>query len=257
MKYYDENRFMKIIPVLDILNQIIVHGVAGQRDTYRPIKSLLTQSSQPLDVARALRDEFQFSEFYVADLDAIMYGKLNLDLYTKLFDDGFTFLLDCGLRRARDVAALKSLQGLSIVAGLETLTAPQELGQLVQDWGPQQTVFSLDLKQGKPVVSAAQDNEFTMIDDPLTIVELSIQQGIQRLILLDLAQVGTGKGTGTEKLCQTIRNGHSELQLITGGGIRNKEDLLEQEKWGANGVLVASALHDGRIKREAVLSLSD
>ncbi len=248
---------MQIIPVLDILNQIVVHGVAGHRDLYRPIQSHLTQSSQPLDVARALRDEFLISEFYVADLDAIMYGKPNLDLYAKLLDAGFTFLLDCGLRRASDVKPLKSLQGLSIIAGLETLAAPQELGQLVQEWGPQQIIFSLDLKNGKPIVNAVSENEFATIDDPLTIAELSIQQGIQQLILLDLAQVGTGRGTGTEELCFTLRTRHSNLHLITGGGIRNQDDFLKQVKLGANGVLVASAIHDGRIGRETVLSLSD
>lgn len=248
---------MKIIPVLDILDQIIVHGVAGQRDTYRPIDSCLTQSHQPIDVARALHDEFQISEFYVADLDAIMYGKLNLDLYQKLLDAGFTFLLDCGLRRAIDSEPLNSLQGISIVAGLETLSAPHELGELVRQWGAEQTLFSLDLKQGKPIVSDAPENEFVSIDNPLEIAELGIRQGIQQMILLDLAQVGTGKGTGTEKLCHTLHTHHSELQLITGGGIHNQDDLLAQTKLGANGVLVASALHDGRIGREAILSLSD
>lgn len=247
---------MKIIPVLDLLNQTVVRGVAGQREAYRPIQSRLTQSSQPVEIARALRDEFDFTEFYVADLDAILQGKLNLDLYHNLLEAGFTFLLDCGLRCASDSACLNSMPGISIVAGLETLAAPQELGKLVQQWGAQQTVFSLDLKQGTPLVSHAQENEFALINDPTQIAELSIQQGIQQMILLDLAQVGTGKGTGTEALCRTLRSHHPDLHLITGGGIRNRDDLIAQAELGANGVLVASALHDGRIGREAVLSLS-
>lgn len=247
---------MKMIPVLDILNQNVVHGIAGQRDAYRPIQSRLTQSSQPLDIARALRDEFDFSEFYVADLDAIQQGRLNLDLYQSLLEAGFTFLLDCGLRDASDSECLASLPGISIVAGLETLSAPRELGKLVRQWGGQQTVFSLDLKQGIPLVSPTPENGFALIEDPMEIAELSIQQGIQRMILLDLAQVGTGQGTGTESLCQTLRNRHPDLNLITGGGIRNRDDLMAQAELGADGVLIATALHDGRIGREDVLSLS-
>ncbi|MDF1742818.1 MAG: HisA/HisF-related TIM barrel protein [Gimesia sp.] len=247
---------MKIIPVLDILNQTVVRGIAGQRDDYRPIQSRLTQSSQPLEVACALRDEFDFSEFYVADLDAILQGKLNLHLYDSLREAGFRFLLDCGLRCASDSTCLNSRPGISVVAGLETLNAPHELGKLVQQWGAPQTVFSLDLKQGKPLVSHSAENEFALINDPLKIAELSIQQGIQQMILLDLAQVGTGQGTGTETLCRTLRSLHPELKLITGGGIRNRDDLTAQAESGADGVLVASALHDGRIGKEAVLSLS-
>jgi len=235
---------MKIIPVLDILNQTVVRGIAGQRDDYRPIQSRLTQSSQPLEVACALRDEFDFSEFYVADLDA------------SLREAGFRFLLDCGLRCASDSTCLNSRPGISVVAGLETLSASHELGKLVQQWGAPQTVFSLDLKQGKPLVSHSPENEFALINDPLKIAELSIQQGIQQMILLDLAQVGTGQGTGTETLCRTLRSLHPELKLITGGGIRNRDDLTAQAESGADGVLVASALHDGRIGKEAVLSLS-
>lgn len=247
---------MKILPVLDILNQTVVRGIAGQRDAYQPIQSRLTQSSQPLDIARALRDEFQLSEFYVADLDAILQAKLNLDLYQSLLAEGFTFLLDCGVRCATDSERLNSLRGISVVAGLETLAGPHELGKLVQQWGVQQTVFSLDLKQGKPIVSDSLENDFASTDDPLEIAELGVQQGVQQMILLDLAQVGTGKGTGTETLCRTLHDRHPDLKLITGGGIQNSDDLLAQAELGADAVLVASALHDGRIGRESLLSLS-
>ncbi|WP_339734005.1 HisA/HisF-related TIM barrel protein [uncultured Gimesia sp.] len=247
---------MKIIPVLDILNQTVVRGVAGQRDLYRPIQSRLTQSSQPVDIARALREEFELTEFYVADLDAILHQRLNLELYQSLLEEGFTFLLDCGLRTADDAEPLTSLEGVSIVAGLETIEGPQELGALVRRWGASQTVFSLDLKQGQPLVSSSSENPFAALNDPLEIAELSLEQGVQQMILLDLAQVGTGTGTGTEALCRTLRSRHPALQLITGGGISHTDDLIAQAELRADGVLVASALHDGRIGREAVLSLS-
>ncbi|QDT40791.1 1-(5-phosphoribosyl)-5-[(5-phosphoribosylamino)methylideneamino] imidazole-4-carboxamide isomerase [Gimesia alba] len=246
---------MKIIPVLDILNQSVVRGIAGQRDLYQPIQSRLTRSSQPLDIARALRDEFELTEFYVADLDAILHQRQNRDLYDRLLQEGFTFLLDCGLRSADDAGPLSSLEGISIVAGLETIKSPPELKALVQQWSATQTVFSLDLKQGEPLVSPSSENLFASLSDPLDIAELSLEQGVQQMILLDLAQVGTGAGTGTETLCQTLRSRHPALRLITGGGISQPADLIAQAELGADGVLVASALHDGRIGRDAVLSL--
>jgi len=247
---------MKIIPVLDILNQTVVRGVAGQREAYQPVQSNLTRSSQPLDIARAIRDEFDLTEFYVADLDAILQQKQNRELYNSLLKDGFTFLLDCGLRTADDAAELQTLAGVTIVAGLETLKSPEELGRLVSQWGTGRTIFSLDLKQGKPLVSTASENGFAMSTKPLEVVELSLAQGVQQLILLDLARVGTGQGTGTEELCSMLRSQHQDLTLITGGGIRNAEELRAQSECGADGVLIASALHDGRLGRDTVLSLS-
>jgi phosphoribosylformimino-5-aminoimidazole carboxamide ribotide isomerase len=247
---------MKIIPVLDILNQTVVRGVAGQRETYRPLQSDLTPSSEPLTLARAIRDAFGLSEFYVADLDAILHQQQNQTLYENLLADGFTFLLDCGLRTAVDCDALIDFEGISIVAGLETLAGPDELKTLVDQWGCERTLFSLDLKQGEPLVSAAAGNEFAGYKDPLDIAELVREQGVEQMILLDLAQVGTGQGTGTEALCSTLRSQHPELTLITGGGIRNADELKAQAALGADGVLVASALHDGRLGRDHLLSLS-
>jgi phosphoribosylformimino-5-aminoimidazole carboxamide ribotide isomerase len=111
------------------------------------------------------------------------------------------------------------------------------------------------LKQGEPLVSPSSENLFANLSDPLDVAELGLEQGVQRMILLDLAQVGTGTGTGTEALCQTLRHRHPALRLITGGGISQAADLLAQAELGADSVLVASALHDGRIGRDAVLSL--
>ena len=62
---------MGILPVLDLKQGLVVHGVAGRRDEYQPIVSRLTNSARPLDVAKALREHFGFDQLYLADLDAI------------------------------------------------------------------------------------------------------------------------------------------------------------------------------------------
>ena len=47
---------MTVLPVLDVLEGVVVRGVAGQRAEYRPLRSRLVESAVPLDVARALRE---------------------------------------------------------------------------------------------------------------------------------------------------------------------------------------------------------
>ena len=68
---------MEIIPVLDILNGVVVRGVAGQRDRYRRVQSQLTSSCDPSVIMRALEGEFDLHRFYIADLDAIQCQQLN------------------------------------------------------------------------------------------------------------------------------------------------------------------------------------
>ena len=62
---------MRIIPVIDLKDGLVVRGVAGQRDLYRPIESQLVEGAEPGQVARALVDRYAAEQIYVADLDAI------------------------------------------------------------------------------------------------------------------------------------------------------------------------------------------
>ena len=74
--------------------------------------------------------------------------------------------------------------------------------------------------------------------------------GVARLIVLDLAAVGVGQGSKTLELCERLRAASGELEIVTGGGVRNAEDLRELAAAGVDGVLIASALHDGRVSPE-------
>ena len=80
---------MQIIPVLDLLDSVVVRGVAGQRDEYRPVESSIAPSSNPVDVAIAFRETFGLNRLYIADLDAILRSEPNLLVYGQLQQEGF------------------------------------------------------------------------------------------------------------------------------------------------------------------------
>jgi hypothetical protein len=44
---------MRILPVLDLMNGVVVRGVGGRRSEYRPVASRLAVSADPADVAAA------------------------------------------------------------------------------------------------------------------------------------------------------------------------------------------------------------
>jgi phosphoribosylformimino-5-aminoimidazole carboxamide ribotide isomerase len=67
------------------------------------------------------------------------------------------------------------------------------------------------------------------------------------MIVLDLAQVGMDAGVGTLPLCRKLRCLDSQLEIVAGGGVRSMRDLDALERAGCDAVLVASALHDGRL----------
>jgi uncharacterized protein related to proFAR isomerase len=43
---------------------------------------------------------------------------------------------------------------------------------------------------------------------------------------------------------------HPDVEIIAGGGVRGIEDLRRLKKKGIRGVLLASALHDGILRRK-------
>ena len=75
--------------------------------------------------------------------------------------------------------------------------------------------------------------------------------------MLDLARVGVGAGVGTVELCQHLKRAHPDVEITAGGGVRGMADVLHLEKVGVDRVLVASALHDGRITPGDVRKLSE
>lgn len=239
---------MKIYPVLDLLDGVVVRGVAGRRGEYRPIESRLVATADPLDVARGFRDKLGLDELYVADLDAILHGRANTGVFRALVADGFRILVDRGLTDQRHAQETFDDGATSVIAGLETCPSPELLQSLCERFGSERIIFSLDLKAGRPLGEPGSWDT----DDPFSIAMQAVNAGIRRMIVLDLAQVGVGQGVQTLALCEQLRRHRRDLELITGGGVRGVQDLRQLHAEQIDGVLVASALHDGRIGRAEV-----
>jgi phosphoribosylformimino-5-aminoimidazole carboxamide ribotide isomerase len=233
---------MQIIPVLDLQDNVVVRGIAGRRSEYRPIVSRLTPSAAPLAVADALRAHFGFELYYLADLDAIAGAAPARQTYNLLISQGFRLWVDAGIRDMNEIAALNAAAVAGVVVGLETLPDSRMLAEACRDF-EKRIIFSLDLKQGRPLAVLQGWSEMT----PWEIAIAAVERGVQRMIVLDVAQVGMGGGTGTEELCGQLANRFPDLEVIAGGGVRDSADLTRLERCGVKAALVASALHDGRL----------
>ena len=238
---------LAILPVMDLLRGQVVRGVAGRRSEYRPVESTIARSAAPVDVARAFVERFGFQEAYVADLDAIAGREPSWDGYRAIAAAGLSIWLDAGLGDLVKAQRLLKVHPVTrLIVGLESLQNSELLEELVAQYGATRLAFSLDLKAGQPLTSAPAWQGMS----PEQIAEAVIECGIETMILLDLAQVGTYQGTGTEELCRRLHRRHPQLCLIGGGGVRAIADLQSLAAAGFDMALVASALHDGRITPE-------
>jgi phosphoribosylformimino-5-aminoimidazole carboxamide ribotide isomerase len=179
----------------------------------------------------------------LADLDAIGGAEPAMETYTAIRSLGSSLWVDAGLRDAGQAGMLASAGIEKIVAGLETLAAPEELTLLCAQLGGDRVVFSLDLKNGVPLGDKSAWGR-----DPRGIVSQAIGAGIRNLIVLDLTRVGSGSGLGTEELCADLARKYPEVAMIAGGGVGSRSDLERLDRIGIRAALVASALHDGRLQ---------
>ncbi len=227
---------MRIIPVIDIMGGIVVRAIGGRRSEYRPIRSRLTDSTEPLAVAGALLKLTGSKELYVADLDAIC-GAGSPAVDPSRFPAEVLF--DAGVRDFAQLETRNRWPNVRPVVGTETWTVPP------QKWPrPFRAVLSLDyfdgkLRAGWLPLSAPEWGQGGEVS--------AILPQVASLIIIDIARVGTGQGSGTVDTIREIRRLAPRVELIAGGGVRNRDDLHRLEDAGADAVLVASALHDGSL----------
>lgn len=235
---------VRIIPVIDVMDGQVVRAVGGRRELYQPLESRITASTDPAVVAAAMLRTVGVNELYVADLDGLRGHRPKLGWLAPLGESGVRVMVDSGVRQPADARAVFEAGAAAIVAATEKLGGFAELKQLHDTFGGERVILSLDLRNGKVIGTEAA---WGIDPDPGVLMERAVAIGIQRAIVLELARVGTGIGPGTVELCRALRAKFPDLELIAGGGVRNGDDINRLAQSGANGVLVASAIHDGRL----------
>jgi phosphoribosylformimino-5-aminoimidazole carboxamide ribotide isomerase len=232
---------LKVIPVIDVLNGIVVHAVKGIRKEYQPLQSIITKSIEPLEVARTFKS-IGFSDLYVADLDAIIDCSTDFNILKRISDaTDMKLMVDAGVTNIERAQKLLDSGVSKLIIGTETLQKKSFVSDAVRLFGSERVVVSLDLKGNKILVKLAFDG----CDDPLCLLKQFKAMGVSRVIVLDLLRIGSGEGVNVDFLKNVIEK--VGIDVYVGGGVRDINDLVELRNLGVSGALVATALHTGKI----------
>ena len=232
---------MRIIPVIDIFNGVTVHAIKGRREDYQPLKSVLTKSVQPAEVAIAFK-RAGFSELYIADLDAIMNQGSNIDAIDEIAKDtGLKVMLDSGVSDLTSAKELSKYDISKIIIGTETIRDLKFIENALELFGKGKVIVSIDLKSGQVLSKSEETKSMTPIKLATDLVGL----GVSELIVLDLARVGSGEGVDFFLLKEIASS--LNAKILVGGGIRGVDDLLALKTIGIDGVLLATCLHSGKL----------
>ena len=233
---------LNLIPVVDLLNGQVVRAVRGDRKAYRPIVSALCASSDPVTVARILCEHCAARQLYVADLDALQGGAVQLAVLAELLQalPGIELWLDAGLSDASEGQALREqlapyASRIVLVFGSESLRSREALERCFEAAaGNPGAALSLDRRDGQRLDAAGCWD--------------AVELWPKRLIVMTLERVGSGAGPDLETL-QQVRRLAPGAMVIGAGGIRSEDDLARASAAGADAWLVASALHDLQLPR--------
>ena len=219
---------IKIIPVLDVMDGVVVHAVAGRRSEYKPLRNTILEGAP--DPKRILEGLYKlgFREVYIADLDSIMERGCNHEVIDYACKTGFRVLADVG----RAGVELRDTSSTSYVIGTEYLEYPFE-GELVSG-----RVSSLDCMGFNTIFR----NTRVVFSEAVKVVSKA-----KKLIVLDLSVVGTSQGPNIE-LVRSVR-GLYNGELLYGGGVKSLDDVRRLSGEGVSGVLVATAIHKGIITK--------
>ncbi|MCI1192550.1 HisA/HisF-related TIM barrel protein [Calidifontimicrobium sp. SYSU G02091] len=235
---------LAIVPVIDVMGGRVVHAVRGERRAYRPIESALVAGDDPVAVARALLRAVGTSTgggvLYLADLDAIQGAAAQHEVVAALLEalPGVELWVDAGFADADAVRGFagrlrRRPTGWRPVYGSETLSRNPGGAPPWQD--DARAILSLD-HRGGPL-------------DPAGCWQRP-EQWPATLIVMTLERVGSGGGPDLATFAAQRRRAGGR-RCFGAGGIRDARDLDAAAAAGADGWLVASALHDGRLRPAA------
>ena len=235
---------MQIIPVIDLLHNVVVHAKRGQRQHYQPIQSLLTASSAPLDIVTALLELYPFQTLYIADLDAIC-GTGNNDSAIEVISQAYpklTIWLDCGIGQM-NARALYIGGNIRPVVGSENIQNLQDY-RTISYACQSKHVLSLDYSTTSAMgISELHQSARFWPDDT---------------ICMTLNAVGSEQGVDIERLNMLIKMNNarkSRSRLYAAGGVRNIADLQVLVEIGVTGALVATALHNKQLSADDIEGL--
>jgi phosphoribosylformimino-5-aminoimidazole carboxamide ribotide isomerase len=246
--------YLKVVPVIDILDGLAVHAVKGVRSNYKPVKSVLTASADAVRVAIAFK-KLGFKELYVADLNAIMGDHDNFSVIKRIAGaTRLQLIVDAGVNDLKKASQVIRHGASKVIIGTETLNSINFIAEAIDTLGTKCVVTSLDMKNGQ-LLSKLDPSRFS---NPIEVLRIFQRMGLTQAILLDLARVGSEEGVDVaflKKILECV-----DVNVLVGGGIRDINDLLNLKELGVFGVLLATSLHSGKINvkdlRRACLNFS-
>ncbi len=235
---------MLIIPAVDTMGGNCVRLVQGD-----PTK-LKVYFDNPLEAAKLLENQGA-KLIHLIDLDAALGSGQNMEAIEEILKNlRVKVQVGGGIRTLEKAGTLLKLGAFRVIFGTAAVQNPAMIEKAVRRYGSKRIAVAIDEKNGKVTFHGWKDqSEIDYLDLARSFEELKVGT----IIFTSTSVDGTLKGPQIRKigrLVETVR-----VPVIASGGIGSLNDLVELAGTGVEGVVVGTALYEGRFTLEQAIEV--
>ncbi|MBV9673362.1 MAG: 1-(5-phosphoribosyl)-5-[(5-phosphoribosylamino)methylideneamino]imidazole-4-carboxamide isomerase [Verrucomicrobia bacterium] len=229
---------MIILPAVDLLDGQVVRLRQGK------LEEKTVYPDPPLVIAKRWEEEGG-TYLHVIDLNAAFTGRTaNIETIKALVRAiDIPVQVGGGVRSIETARKLIEGGASRIVIGTQAVQEPEFLGQLVNLFGGDKIVVSVDTKEGKIAVKGWTEVTSIGVLDFTQKVE---DAGVETIVFTDIATDGALTGPNFEELQSILEI--TECQVIASGGVASIQHIQQLAMLpGLYGAIIGKALYDGSL----------
>jgi phosphoribosylformimino-5-aminoimidazole carboxamide ribotide isomerase len=158
-----------------------------------------------------------------------------------------------GLRSPEDIGQALDMGVSRVIVGSLAADRPRQMLDILGQFGPEQVVLGLDVKEGKVATHGWRQLAET---DPIKLAQLIHTAGLAHVIYTDISRDGMLNGVNVDAAVALARAGNPvsgskrRFQVIASGGVASLEDVKRikaVEHEGIEGLIIGKALYTGAV----------
>ncbi|KPV63408.1 MAG: Imidazole glycerol phosphate synthase subunit HisF [Candidatus Bathyarchaeota archaeon BA2] len=235
---------MLVIPAVDIMGGKCVRLVQGD-----PTRSKV-YFDNPLEAAKRL--EVQGAELiHLIDLDAAIGSGQNLEEIEKILSElRVNVQIGGGIRTLGKAETLLKFGAYRVIFGTVAVQNPALIQEAIRRYGSPRVAVAIDERNGKVTFHGWKDKSAI---DYLDLARSFEEMKVGTIIFTSTSVDGTLKGPQVEKIRKLVET--VSVPVIASGGVANLNDLVKLAGTGVDGVIVGTALYEGKFTLEQAIEV--
>jgi phosphoribosylformimino-5-aminoimidazole carboxamide ribotide isomerase len=231
-----------VIPAVDVMRGKCVRLVQGD-----PTR-LKVYFDNPLEAVRLLENQGA-ERIHLIDLDAALGSGQNMEVIEKILKGvRVKVQIGGGIRSLEKADNLLKLGAYRVIFGTAAIQNPALVEEAVRSFGSTRVAAAIDEKKGKVTFHGWKDmSEINYLEFARSFEST----GVGSIVFTSTSVDGTLKGPQVEKIVRLVET--VEVPVIASGGIASLNDLITLAGAGVEGVVVGTALYEGKFAFEKAL----